>query len=63
MNMHSKYHWVDDKDFLTNFGKASSMEKNYIENYVFRDPSPPPITHKFRENDRNYIGGPFILHF
>ncbi|CDW88751.1 UNKNOWN [Stylonychia lemnae] len=59
----SKQNWIADKDFQTNFGKASQMTKNYIENYVIRDPSPPPINHKFRDDDKNYVGGPFILYF
>ena len=61
--MGGKQSWIGEKDFQTNFGKASTMDKNYIPNYVCRDPSPPPINHKFREDNKKYVGGPFILYF
>ena len=61
--MEGKKQWMGDNDFRTDFGKASLNKPDYIENYVFRDPSPPPILHKFRNEDKNkQIAGPFILH-
>ena len=62
----SKKNWIADRNFHTYFGKSttSRMDKHFISNYVFRDPSPPPIMHKFRvETKEKFLAGPFILKF
>jgi hypothetical protein len=44
--------WIVKNDFKTYFGKASTGKVNYIQNYVTRDPSEPPLLHKFRDKDK-----------
>lgn len=43
--LESKRHWLSDRDFAKDFGKATTKETNYISNYVNRDPSPSPLLH------------------
>ena len=52
--------WVNGDNFKTYFGKASTSQVNYIQNYVTRDPSEPPLLHKFRDKNKDkWIGGDF----
>ena len=53
--------WLNGKDFKTSFGKRSTNnDMKFIKNYVTADPSPPPLLHKFREEDKNmWVKGPF----
>lgn len=54
-----KVNWVDQKGFKATFGIATTNNKdNFIPNYVQRDPSEPPMLHKFREEDKkSWVGG------
>jgi len=46
----SKKLWKSKVDFKTVANQAAlhGQEKKYIPNYVVRDPSEPPMIHKFR---------------
>jgi len=57
----NKRHWVSEKNFKTFFGQASSLKAwQQVPNYVTRDPSGPPMLHKFREEDRRkWLGAAF----
>ena len=45
-----KSKWVASQDFATVGGQAAlnNQEKQFVPNYVTRDPSGPPILHNFR---------------
>lgn len=58
--------WVTKKNFNIFVGKATSINNSLsseIKNYVIRTPSLPPITYKFRQEQRNkWVGGYFKLY-
>jgi hypothetical protein len=39
--------------FYRAFGKASSLKRFEIENYVGKDPSEPPLLHRFRDVEKD----------
>ena len=47
----NKEKWICQKDFRTIGAQASlnEQEKNFVPNYVRKDPSNPPILHNFRD--------------
>jgi len=52
----SKEKWIAEKDFWTVTGNAT--RPNFIENYVSKDPSIPPMLHQFRNEEREKWVGP-----
>jgi len=58
--LESKKNWVDKNNFKGTF--KSGSDPKFIPNYVTRDPSNPPVLHKFREeNKTKWIGGNFFV--
>jgi hypothetical protein len=45
----NKKKWVAKKDFSKYVGKATISKPTFIENYVNKTPSEPPVNYQFRE--------------
>jgi len=55
----SKKKWLTKSGFLVNGGKS---HYKIIENYAIKDPSPPPVLHKFRATNKDkWVAGSFKL--
>ncbi len=55
-----KKRWVSPEGFTSVF--TSGRRPNFIENYVTRDPSDPPVLHQFRSEDKGkWIAGGFVV--
>lgn len=58
-----KSKWISRNNFEARFGIATTgkgFDKTYIQTYVMRDPSEPPILNKFRETSpERWLNGNF----
>lgn len=48
-----KDRFTGNRDFKRFFGAATTNNKRYTKNYVQQDPSPPPVLHKFRDEEKD----------